>query len=60
MTDPAISSVLVDARDAERLNALASVPERDMPPGLSAQIEMARVARPKSRLGHAGLRGVVP
>ena len=44
MTDPAISSVLISARDAERLNALASVPERDMPPGLSAQIEMARVA----------------
>lgn len=44
MTDPAISSVLVTARDAERLNALASVPERDMPPGLAAQIEMARVA----------------
>ncbi|MFC5344567.1 oxidoreductase [Brevundimonas staleyi] len=44
MTDPAISSVLITARDAERLNALASVPERDMPPGLAAQIEMARVA----------------
>ena len=44
MTDPAISSVLVKAQDAERLNALAGVPERDMPPGLSAQIEMARVA----------------
>ena len=44
MTDPAISSVLVTARDAERLNDLASVPERDMPPGLAAQIEMARVA----------------
>jgi aryl-alcohol dehydrogenase-like predicted oxidoreductase len=44
MTDPAISSVLVHARDAERLNGLATVPERDMPPGLSAQIEMARVA----------------
>lgn len=44
MTDPAISSVLVTARDAERLNALAGVPERDMPPGLAAQIEMARVA----------------
>lgn len=44
MTDPAISSVLISARDAERLNALASVPERDMPPGLAAQIEMARVA----------------
>ena len=44
MTDPAISSVMVSARDAERLNALVGVPERDMPPGLAAQIEMARVA----------------
>lgn len=44
MTDPAISSVLVKAMDADRLNALAAVPERDMPPGLAAQIEMARVA----------------
>jgi aryl-alcohol dehydrogenase-like predicted oxidoreductase len=44
MTDPAISSVLIKALDAERLNVLAAVPERDMPPGLSAQIEMARVA----------------
>jgi aryl-alcohol dehydrogenase-like predicted oxidoreductase len=44
MTDPAVSSVLVKALDAERLNTLAAVPERDMPPGLSAQIEMARVA----------------
>ena len=44
MTDPAISSVLISARDAERLNALAAVPERDMPPGLAAQIEMARIA----------------
>ena len=44
MTDPSVSSVLVRARDAERLNTLAEVPEKDMPPGLSAQIEMARVA----------------
>lgn len=44
MTDPAISSVLISAHDADRLNVLAAVPERDMPPGLSAQIEMARVA----------------
>ncbi len=44
MTDPAISSVLVKALDADRLNVLAAVPERDMPPGLAAQIEMARVA----------------
>jgi len=43
MTDPSIASVIIHARDTERLTRLASVPERDMPPGLSAQIEMARV-----------------
>ena len=43
MTDPAICSVLVHANDEERINKLAAVPDRDMPPGLSAQIEMARV-----------------
>ena len=44
MTDPSIASVIIEARDEDRLNALAKVPERDMPPGLSAQIEMARIA----------------
>jgi aryl-alcohol dehydrogenase-like predicted oxidoreductase len=44
MTDPNVASVLVRATDPERLAVLAAVPERDMPPGLSAQIEMARVA----------------
>ena len=44
MTDPNVASVLVRAADPERLAVLAAVPERDMPPGLSAQIEMARVA----------------
>ncbi len=43
MNDTTVASVIVHARDAERLNYLAAVPERDMPPGLSAQIEMARV-----------------
>lgn len=43
LSDPAFSSVLIDARDVERLNLLAAVPEKDMPPGLAAQIEMARV-----------------
>lgn len=43
MTDPAMCSVLVHANDEERINKLAAVPDRDMPPGLSAQIEMARV-----------------
>ena len=44
MTDPTVASVLVRAETHERLAILAAVPERDMPPGLSAQIEMARVA----------------
>jgi hypothetical protein len=35
---------MIKAMDADRLNLLAAVPERDMPPGLAAQIEMARVA----------------
>jgi len=43
MTDPAVCSVMIQARDEERVNILAAVPDRDMPPGLSAQIEMARV-----------------
>ncbi len=43
MTNPSICSVIISSADAERLNALAAIPERDMPPGLAAQIEMARV-----------------
>ncbi|HEY1073127.1 aldo/keto reductase [Brevundimonas sp.] len=43
LTDPAIASVLVRAVNPERMEALAVVPERNLPPGLSAQIEMARV-----------------
>lgn len=43
LTDPAMASVMVDAINPERMEALAVVPERDLPPGLSAQIEMARV-----------------
>ncbi|CAN5212718.1 hypothetical protein BH09PSE1_BH09PSE1_09380 [soil metagenome] len=43
MNDPAVCSVMIEARDEERVNRLASIPDRDMPPGLSAQIEMARV-----------------
>ena len=48
LSDPSISSVLVRASDMERLNMLALVPDRDMPPGLAAQIEMARVAGAKA------------
>ena len=43
LTDPAVASVMIDAPSSERIEALAAVPERDLPPGLAAQIEMARV-----------------
>ena len=43
LTDPSVSSVIVTATDTDRLATLAAAPERDLPPGLAAQIEMARV-----------------
>jgi len=43
LTDPSLTSVIVGAGDAERLAELAATPEREMPPGLAAQIEMARL-----------------
>ncbi len=44
LTEPALSSILIEPHDLEHLNALAAVPEREMPPGLAAQVEMARFA----------------
>ena len=43
LTAPSVSSVIVTPTGADRLAVLAAAPERDMPPGLAAQIEMARV-----------------
>lgn len=48
LTDPSVSSVMIEASDIERLTTLSHVPDRDMPPGLAAQIEMARVAGAKA------------
>lgn len=45
LTDPSVCSVMIDADRAERIEALAATPERDLPPGTPAQIEMARVGR---------------
>ena len=45
LTEPAVSSAWISPRDAEHLEALAVVPDRDLPPGLGAQIEMARFSR---------------
>jgi len=43
MTNPSVCSVIIHASDPRRLDLLSTIPERDMPPGLAAQIEMARV-----------------
>jgi aryl-alcohol dehydrogenase-like predicted oxidoreductase len=42
LTDPTVSTVLIRAYDLERLEALAAVPDRDLPPGAAAKVEMAR------------------
>ena len=43
LSEPTIASVVVDTTDSRHLARLADLPERAMPPGLAAQIEMARV-----------------
>ncbi|HYE47727.1 MAG TPA: hypothetical protein VEA44_18310 [Caulobacter sp.] len=40
--EPAVTSVRIEADDADRIVRLAAVPERDLPAGVAAQIEMAR------------------
>ena len=42
LTEPAIGTVQIPAPPLSRLESLAAAPSREMPPGLSAQIEMAR------------------
>jgi aryl-alcohol dehydrogenase-like predicted oxidoreductase len=44
LTEPSMASVLISADRAARLEALAAVPDRSLPPGVGAQIEMARFA----------------
>jgi aryl-alcohol dehydrogenase-like predicted oxidoreductase len=46
LTEPAVTTVLLSAEKRERIEALAGVPERDLPTGVSAQIEMARFSQP--------------
>jgi aryl-alcohol dehydrogenase-like predicted oxidoreductase len=45
LMEPAVSTVLIRADEPERLAALAAVPDRDLPPGVAAQVEMARFGR---------------
>jgi len=42
LTEPSLASVQISAERSERVEALAAIPDREMPPGVSAQIEMAR------------------
>jgi aryl-alcohol dehydrogenase-like predicted oxidoreductase len=42
LMEPAVSTVLIRAHEPERLATLAAVPDRDLPPGMAAQVEMAR------------------
>jgi hypothetical protein len=53
LTEPALATVQISIDSIEHLRALSAVAERDLPPGLGAQIEMARfgagATRPQSR-----------
>jgi aryl-alcohol dehydrogenase-like predicted oxidoreductase len=42
LCEPSLASVQISAARTERIDALAAVPDRELPPGVSAQIEMAR------------------
>jgi len=42
LTEPCLASVQIVADRPDRLESLAAITERDLPPGLGAQIEMAR------------------
>lgn len=42
LTEPAITTVQVEADGAARIQRMSDIPERDLPTGVAAQIEMAR------------------
>lgn len=47
--EPSVTSVQMQADDIERLTRLAAVPERELPTGVAAQIEMARFSGQQKR-----------
>lgn len=51
LTEPAVSSAWIEPRDLDHLERLADVPDRDLPPGLGAQIEMARFTTAEQKAG---------
>ena len=44
LSETMLASVIIDTSDSDQLSQLAELPERNMPPGMAAQIEMARVS----------------
>ena len=51
LTDVKIATVMVEADSIEHLERLASVADREMPAGLSAQVEMARFSKESVEAG---------
>jgi aryl-alcohol dehydrogenase-like predicted oxidoreductase len=47
MTEPSLATVQIDTDRLNEIEAFAEVPERDLPTGVPAQIEMARFSPPK-------------
>jgi aryl-alcohol dehydrogenase-like predicted oxidoreductase len=50
MTEPSLCTVQIAADRIERIEKLAAVAERELPPNVPAQIEMARFSPPKAAL----------
>ncbi len=48
LTEPALATVQVAPLDIDHIQALAQVPDRDLPAGISAQIEMSRFGEGKT------------
>lgn len=51
LTEPAVTTVRFEIDRVDRLARLAEVPDRDLPTGVAAQIEMARFSTDSSRVG---------
>lgn len=49
LSETMLASVIIDTSDSDQLSQLAELPERNMPPGMAAQIEMARVKMASAR-----------
>jgi hypothetical protein len=45
LTEPSLCTIEIEADRVDRLESLAAAPDRDLPPGVPAQIEMARFMR---------------